>query len=64
MVYGQKYPSFWSGNNYKNEKSNILFENIPVEKTSAEYLFIHRLFHQTVPENDLSIAFVSITLII
>ena len=59
MVYGGKYPSFWTGNNHTNENSVALFENISIEKNTPEYIFIQRLFNKTVPSTDLSIAFVS-----
>ncbi|CAF2159952.1 unnamed protein product [Rotaria magnacalcarata] len=61
-VYGQKYPLFWKGNNYKNENSKALFESISIDKASAEYLFVQRAFHQTVSDTKTKIAFVSIRL--
>ncbi|CAM4804415.1 unnamed protein product [Rotaria magnacalcarata] len=57
-VYGQKYPLFWKGNNYKNENSKALFESISIDKASAEYLFVQRAFHQTVSDTKTKIAFV------
>lgn len=58
-VYKQKYPSFWTGNNHTNENSDALFQNIPIEINTPEFLFVQRLFHKTVPEKDLNTVIVS-----
>ena len=60
MVYSQKYPLFWMGNNHKTDDTDKLFENLPVEKNTAEYVFVQRLFNKTVLETDVKIAFVRI----
>lgn len=62
MVYKEKYPVFWSGDNHKNENSNILFQNITIDVNTPEYLFVQRLFNKTVSETDIKIAFVNINL--
>jgi hypothetical protein len=59
MVYSQKYPLFWTGDNHTNENSNALFQNISIEKTTPEFLFVQRLFHKTVSETETSIVIVS-----
>jgi len=59
MVYDQKYPSFWTGNNHTNENSDALFQSIPIEINTPEFLFVQRLFNKTVPETEIKIAFVS-----
>ncbi len=61
-VYKQKYPSFWTGNIHTNENSDALFQNIPIEINTPEFLFVQRLFHKTVLETKIKIAFVSIYL--
>ena len=60
-VYSQKYPSFWTGDNHTNENSNVLFQNIAIEKNSPEFLFVQRLFNKTVPEKETTVNFVSKT---
>lgn len=62
MVYNEKYPSFWTGSNHTNENSNALFENISIEKSTPEFLFVERLFHQTVRDTQSTIAVVSYNL--
>jgi hypothetical protein len=59
MVYSQKYPLFWTGDNHTNENSNALFQNISIEKNTPEFLFVQRLFHKTVSETETSIVIVS-----
>ncbi len=60
MIYSQKYPLFWTGNNHTNENSNALFQNISIETNTPEFLFVQRLFNKTVSETEIKIAFVSI----
>ncbi|CAF1001513.1 unnamed protein product [Adineta steineri] len=58
MTYNQKYPLFWTGTNHLNDNSDILFENIQIEKTTPEYLFVERLFHKTVMKPNVDIAII------
>ena len=55
MVYSKKYPSFWTGNNHTNENSDALFQNIPIEANTPEFLFVQRLFNKTVSEKDIKV---------
>ncbi|CAF0733876.1 unnamed protein product [Adineta ricciae] len=47
MVYAQTYPTFWQGDHHLKEHNDALFYSSPVDKSTAEYLFVQRLFHQT-----------------
>lgn len=62
MVYNQKYPSFWTGDNHLNENSNMLFHSISLEKDTPEFLFVQRLFYKTVASTQTDIAIVSFSL--
>ncbi len=62
MVYSQRFPSFWTGTNHTNENSNVLFENIPIDKNTSEFEFVQRMFTKTVSESQFKIAFVSLYL--
>lgn len=58
MVYSQRYPLFWKGNNHTNVNSNVLFECIQIEKDTPEYIFVQRSFNKTVSEAKCQIAIV------
>jgi hypothetical protein len=60
MVYNQKYPLFWTGDKHTNPTSDALFQNIPIEINTPEFLFVQRLFNKTVSDTEIQIAFVSI----
>ncbi|CAF2645979.1 unnamed protein product [Rotaria sp. Silwood2] len=58
MVYSQKYPTFWTGDDHINENSEALFQAITLDTNSPEFSFVQRLFNKTVSEKDIQIAFI------